>query len=88
MGLLALGVLVDVVDENAQRALLGLLVGLLVGLLALRVLVDVVDEDCAELALALLGHTEQLAAVLVELDALDSRSKFPCLQQLSSLGLL
>jgi hypothetical protein len=69
----------NVVDDNAQR--------LLAGLLALGVLVDVVDDDCAELALALLGDTEQLAAVLVELDALDGRSKLPCLQQLSGLDL-
>ena len=69
----------NVVDDNAQRVL--------VGLLALGVLVDVVDEDCAELALALLGHTKQLAAVLVEFDALDGGSELPCLQQLSGLDL-
>jgi hypothetical protein len=69
----------NVVDDNAQRVL--------VGLLALGVLVDVVDEDCAELALALLGDTEQLAAVLVELDALDGSSKLPRLEQLSGLDL-
>jgi len=69
----------NVVDNNAQRVL--------VGLLALGVLVDVVDEDCAELALTLLGDTEQLGAVLVELDALDGGSKLPRLQQLSGLDL-
>ncbi|KAH0373857.1 putative eukaryotic translation initiation factor 3 subunit I, partial [Aureobasidium melanogenum] len=69
----------NVVDDNAQRVL--------VGLLALGVLVDVVDEDCAELALTLLGDTEQLGAVLVELDALDCGSKLPSLQQLSGLNL-
>jgi len=67
----------NVVDNDAQRVL--------IGLLALGVLVDVVDEDCAELALTLLGDTEQLSAVLVELDALDGGSKLPSLQQLSGL---
>lgn len=69
----------DVVDDNAQRVL--------VSLLALGVLIDVVDEDCAELALALLGDTEQLSAVLVELDTFDGGSKLPRLQQLSGLDL-
>jgi hypothetical protein len=69
----------NVVDDDAQR--------LLAGLLALGVLVDVVDDDCAELALALLGDTEQLAAVLVELDALDGGAELPCLEQLAGLDL-
>lgn len=73
------GDLGNVVDNNAQDVL--------AALLGLGVLVDVVDDDCAELALTLLRDTQQLSAVLVELDALDGGSELPSLQQLAGLDL-
>lgn len=50
-------------------------------------MVDVVDDDVAELAGALLGHAQQLLAVLGELDALDRGQVVPGLEQLAGLHL-
>ena len=67
------------VDDDAERGL--------VGLLGAGGLVDVVDDDVAELAGTLLGHAQQLLAVLGELDALDRGQVVPGLEQLAGLHL-
>ena len=84
----------DVTGQSAEagNSNLGQLIAdntqnVLAALLGLRVRVDVVDADGAELALTLLGHAEQLRAVLVELAALDGGSKLPSLEQLARLDL-
>ena len=58
---------------------------LLVGLLGVDVDLDVEDDDGAQVPHALLGHAQQLGAVLVELDALDGRRELPCLEALARL---
>jgi hypothetical protein len=60
---------------------------LLVGLLGLGVGVDLVDDNGRQVPGALLGNTQQLAAVGGELDALDGCGELPGLQQLARLNL-
>lgn len=60
---------------------------LLVALLGVDVGVDVHDDDVAQVSHTLLGDTQQLGAVLVELDALDGRGELPDLEAAASLDL-
>jgi len=61
--------------------------GPLVALLSRRVRVDIENDDVAEVAHALLRHAQQLAAILVELDALDGGRELPRLEALARLDL-
>jgi hypothetical protein len=61
--------------------------GVLVALGGIDVGVDLVDDDGGQVPGALLGDTQQLAAVGRELDALDGGGKLPCLQQPAGLDL-
>ena len=58
---------------------------LLVGLLRLDVDLDLEHDDGAQVPHALLCHTQQLCAVLVELDAFDGRREVPCLEAFARL---
>lgn len=58
---------------------------LLVALLGLDVDLDVQHDDGAQVPHALLGHAQQLGAVLVELDPLDGCGEVPCLEALARL---
>lgn len=58
---------------------------LLVALLGLDVGVDVHDDNVAQVAHALLGDTQQLGAVFVELDTLDGRGELPDLEAAARL---
>lgn len=60
---------------------------LLVALLAVEIGVDVEDDDGTEVTHALLGDTQQLGTLLVELDALDGGGKLPGLEQAAGLDL-
>lgn len=59
----------------------------LVALGGVDVGVDLVDNDGGQVPGALLGDTQQLAAVGRELDALDGGGELPCLQQPAGLDL-
>ena len=59
--------------------------GGLVGLLGAGCLVDVVNDNVAELSGTLLGHTQQLLAILGELDALDGGEVIPGLEEFAGL---
>lgn len=61
--------------------------GALVGLLGVDVEHDVEDDDGAQVAHALLGDAQQLAAVLAELDALDGGREVPGLEAPARLDL-
>lgn len=61
--------------------------GLLVGLLGGDIRVDVDNDDVAEVTHTLLGDAQQLGAILVELDALDSGRELPSLEALAGLDL-
>lgn len=57
--------------------------GPLIRLLSLDIEVDIEDDDRAQEPHALLRHSQQLGAVLRELDALDRRIEVPCLESLA-----
>lgn len=59
----------------------------LLALLGLDVGVDVKDDNVAQETHTLLGHTQQLGAVLVELDTLDGGGELPGLEAFARLDL-
>lgn len=61
--------------------------GALVALLGVDVELNIEDDDGAEMAHTFLSHTQQLAAILAEFDALDGRREIPGLEALAALDL-
>lgn len=60
---------------------------LLIALLGVNVELDVEDDDGTEMTHALLRHTQELAAILAELNALDGGREVPCLEKSAGLDL-
>ena len=60
---------------------------LLVALLGVNVELDVENDDGTEMTHTLLRHTQKLAAILAELNALDGGREVPCLEKSASLDL-
>lgn len=61
--------------------------GLLIALLGVNVELDVEDNDGTQMTHALLRHTQKLAAILAELNALDGGREVPCLKKSAGLDL-
>ena len=61
--------------------------GPLICLLSVDVRVDFENDDVGEVTHALLGNAQELGAVLVELNALDSGRELPCLETATGLDL-
>lgn len=58
---------------------------LLVGLLSVEIGVDVDDDDVREVTHSLLGNSQQLGGIFVELDSLDGGGELPGLDEATSL---
>jgi hypothetical protein len=60
--------------------------GFLLTLLGVHVDLDIQHNDGSQVTHTLLCHTQELGAILVELDALDGRRKFPGHEAFASLN--
>lgn len=60
---------------------------LLIALLGVDVELDVENNDSTQMTHTLLRHTQKLAAILAELDALDGGREVPCLEKSAGLDL-